>query len=69
MTTLVSIKTIEELETIFKMVDTYINQENVDAFFKFEYLAEKIENQLTNFVVHHLETHNLDKAKPYNMTF
>ena len=51
------------------MVDNYKTQENVDAPFKYEFLPKILESQLTNFIVYDLETYNLDKAKPYNMTF
>ena len=30
---------------------------------------KKIESHLTNFIVYDLETHNTDRARPYNMTF
>ena len=30
---------------------------------------KKIESHLTNFIVYDLETHDTDRARPYNMTF
>ena len=51
------------------MVDNYITQENVDAYFKYEFLPNKIESQLTNFIVYDLETYNSDRTKPYNISF
>ena len=32
-------------------------------------LYQRIESYLTNFIVYDLETHNTDRARPYNMTF
>ena len=57
------------LKDNFKMVDNYITKENVDSHFKYEFTPKKIESHLTNFVVYDLETHNTDRARPYNMTF
>ena len=53
----------------FKMVDNYITEENVNSHFKYEFIPKKIESHLTNFIVYDLETHNTDRARPYNMTF
>ena len=60
---------IQELKDNFKTVDNYITEENVNAHFKYEYVPKKIESHLTNFNVYDLETHNTDRARPYNMTF
>ena len=59
----------QELKNNFKMVDNYITEENVKSHFKYEFIPKKIESHLTNFIVYDLETHNTDRAKPYNMTF
>ena len=60
---------ITELKINFKMVDNYITDENVNSHFKYEFIPKKIESHLTNFILYDLETHNTDRARPYNMTF
>ena len=60
---------IRELKDNFKIVDNYITEENVNAYFKYEFIPKKIESHLTNFIVYDLETHNTNRARPYNMTF
>ena len=60
---------IQELKANFKMVNNYITEENVTSHFKYEFIPKKIESHLTNFIVYVLETHNTDRARPYNMTF
>ena len=60
---------IQELKNNFKMVDNYITEENVNAYFKYEFIPKKIKSHLTNFIVYDLETHNTDRAIPYNMSF
>ena len=62
-------QTIQELEKNFKVVDSYITEENVTSPFEYEFTPKKIESHLTNFIVYDLETHNTDRARPYNMTF
>ena len=58
-----------ELKNNFKIVDNYITEENVNSHFKYEFMPKKVESHLTNFIVYDLETHNTDRARPYNMTF
>ena len=60
---------IRELKENFKIVDNYITEENVNSHFKHEFIPKKIDSHLTNFIVYDLETHNTDRARPYNMTF
>ena len=60
---------IKELDDNFKMVDNYITEENVTSHFKYEFIPKKIESHLSNFIVYDLETHNTNRARPYNMTF
>ena len=60
---------IQELKANFKIVDNYITKYNVNSHFKYEFIPKKIESHLTNFIVYDLETHNTDRACPYNMTF
>ena len=59
----------KELDENFKIVDNYITEENVNSHFKYEFIPKKINSHLTNFIVYDLETHNTDRARPYNMTF
>ena len=58
-----------ELEENFKIVNNYITDENVNSYFKYEFIPKKIDSHLTNFIVYDLETYNTDRARPYNMTF
>ena len=51
------------------MVENYITEENVNFHFEYQFTPNKIESHLTNFIVYDLETHNTDRARPYNMTF
>ena len=60
---------VQELKNNFKMIDNYITEGNVNSHFKYEFIPKKIESHLTNFIVYDLETHNTDRARPYNMTF
>ena len=60
---------IKEIDDNFKKVDNYITEENVNSHFKYEFIPKKIESHLTNFIVYDLETHNNNRARPYNMTF
>ena len=60
---------IQELKNNFKIVDNYITEENVNAYFKYEFTPKKIESHLTNFIVYDIETYSTDRARPYNMTF
>ena len=60
---------IQELKDNFKIVDNYITEENVNAYFKYEFTPKKLESHLTNFIVYDLETHNTNRARPYNMSF
>ena len=62
-------QTNEKLKDNFKLVDNFITEENVKSHFKYEFIPKKINSHLTNFIVYDLETHNTDRAKPYNMTF
>ena len=60
---------IQELKKNFKIVDNYITETNVNSHFEYINKPKKIESHLTNFFVYDLETHNTDRARPYNMTF
>ena len=57
---------IEELEKYFNI---YITEENVNSHFKGEFIRNKIEPHLTNFIVYDLETHNTDGARAYCIPF
>ena len=60
---------IRELEENYKIVDNFITEENVTSHIEYEFTPKKIDSHLTNFIVYDLETHNTDRARPYNMTF
>ena len=55
---------IQELKNNFKIVVNYITEENANSHFKYEFIPQKIESHLTNFIVYDLETHNTDRARP-----
>ena len=61
-------QTIHEIKKTEK-VDKYITEENVKSHFNYEFIPKKIESHLNNFIVYDLETHDTDRAGPYNMTF
>ena len=66
-----SYQAMQELKTNFKMFDNYITEDNVYGPFESIYSIyspKKIESQLTIFIVYDLETHNKDKARPYNLS-
>ena len=60
---------IQEFKRIFKIVDDYITEENINSHFKYEFTPKKFDSHLTNFFVHDLETHNTDRARPYVFGF
>ena len=60
---------IKELKNNFRLVDNYLTEENFNSHFKYEFTPKKIESKLTNCFVYDLETHNTDRARPYNLTF
>ena len=60
---------IQELKNNFKIVDNYVTEENVNAYFKYEFIPKKIESHLTNFIVYDLETYSTDRARPYCISF
>ena len=63
------IQAIQELKNSFKIIDNYRTEENVNSHFKYEFIPKKIESHLTNFFVYDVETHNIDRVRPYDMTF
>ena len=63
------IKTVEELKDNFILVDNYTTEENASCHFKYEFIPNRIESDLTNFIVYHLETHNTDRARHYCTSF
>ena len=46
----------KQLKDNFKRVDNYVTEENVNSHFKYEFIPQKIESHLTNFIVYDLET-------------
>ena len=60
---------ITELKANFKTVDKYMTEEKLSSNFKYEFKPKKIESHLPNFIVYDLETHNTERARPYNMIF
>ena len=62
-------RAIKELKDNFEVVDKYITEENVNSHFKYEFIPKKIQSHLTSFFVYDLETHNIDRARPYFISF
>ena len=60
---------IKDLKDNFKIVDSFITEENVNSHFKNEFIPKNIYSHLTNFIVYDLETHNTDRARPYCISF
>ena len=60
---------IREVKESFQIGANFITEDNVNSHFKHGFIPKKIESHLTNFIVYDLETHNTDRAKPYDMTF
>ena len=58
-------QTVKELKGNFEEADNYITEENVKSYFKYEFIPNRNESHLTNFIVYDLETHNRDRARPY----
>ena len=56
---------IKELKEMFKIVDNFITEENVNSRFKYEFIPNKVESHLTNFIVYELETQNTVRARAY----
>ena len=60
---------IPKLKQNFKVVDSYLTEENVNSHFIYGSIPQKIESHLVNFIVYDLETHNSDRARPYCISF
>ena len=60
---------IKELKDNFKIVNNLKTEENVSSHLKYDFILKKIETHLTNFIVYDLETHNIDRARPYVFCF
>ena len=58
-------KAIKELKDNFKLVDNVIFDKHVKSYIKYEYKPKKVQSQLTNMVVHDIETFNTIKCQPY----
>ena len=46
------IQAFKELKDIFKVIDNYVNEENVNSHSKYEFIPKKIESHLTIFIVY-----------------
>ena len=62
-------QTIKNLEDIFKIADKYITNENVNCFFKYEFIPKGIESHLSKVTVYDLETRNTIRAGPNAISF
>ena len=59
----------EELKVIFKMIDSYTTEENVNVYSKYELTLERRRITIDYFFVFDLETLNTNKARRYNFAF
>ena len=62
-------RAVRELKDNLQIVNNYITEENVNSHFKYEFIPKKIESHLTNFIIYDIETHNIDRARPYCFSF
>ena len=53
------------MKSKFKQVGIYLTDENVRSAFKYEYKPKKVENQLTNIIVHDLKPYHKNRALTY----
>ena len=60
---------IRELKENFKIVDNFRTEEKFNSDCKYEFIPEKRDSHLTNFFVYDLETHKIDRAGPYCISF
>ena len=60
---------IRELKENFKIVDNFKTVENFNSDCKYDFIPEKRDSHLTNFFVYDLETHKIDRAGPYCISF
>ena len=60
-------KALEELKTNFKVVDKIISDKNGKSFVKNENKPQRHQSQITNTIVHDIETLNTDRAVPYSI--
>ena len=60
---------IKELKDNFKINDNFITEENLNSHIKYEFIPNKIESHLPNFIVYYLETLNTDRATPLCLSF
>ena len=56
----------DELKPNFKVVDTVISDKRVKSLIKYEYKPKKVQSQLTDMVVHDIETLDTIKCVPYS---
>ena len=62
-------QTIIDLKENFEVVDKYMTEENVNSHFEYIYTPQKNQSNLTNFITYDLETHIIDRARPYVICF
>ena len=60
---------IKEMKDSFKTVGNYFTEENLNSHFKYESIPGKNESYLSKFIAYDLETHNIDRARPYCISF
>ena len=58
-----------KVKDIFQIVDNFTTEEIVNSHFKYDFIPNKIEVHLTNFIVYALETNTTDRAGPYYISF
>ena len=55
----------KELKENFRVVDNVISDKHVKSYIKYKKKPKKVQSQLTNMVVHDIETFNTIKYAPY----
>ena len=60
---------ITESKNKFKIIDSFITEENTNSHFKYQFIPKKIDSHLSKFFVYVLETHNTDRARPFVFCF
>ena len=58
-------RAIKELKDNFKVVDIVKSDKHIKSYINYEYKPKKVQSQLTNMIVYHIETFSTIKCVPY----
>ena len=56
----------DELKPNFKVDDNVISDKHVKSFIEYEYNPKKVQSELTNVIIHDIETFNTINCVPYS---